>query len=102
MKTDLTTNHDRVSGALDKVLFRALSLNPRHRYQRAFVLREDLRGLMAGFSFADIEFCSPRISQQSTEWPPNVSTNRSKEIAGGFRKTSCFDLLCLKQKRSLL
>lgn len=40
---------------LDKVLFRALSLNPRHRYQRAFVLREDLRGLMAGFTFADIE-----------------------------------------------
>ena len=34
---------------------RALSLNPRHRYQRAFVLREDLRGLMAGFSFADID-----------------------------------------------
>lgn len=39
---------------LDKVLYRALSLNPRHRYQRAFVLREDLRGLMAGFSFANI------------------------------------------------
>lgn len=40
---------------LDKVLFRSLSLNPRHRYQRAFVLREDLRGLMANYSFADIE-----------------------------------------------
>ncbi|MEZ4238144.1 MAG: protein kinase [Myxococcota bacterium] len=40
---------------LDKVLFRALSLNPRHRYQRAFVLREDLRGLMAGYSFNDID-----------------------------------------------
>ena len=40
---------------LDRVLYRALSLNPRHRYQRAFVLREDLRGLMAGFTFADIE-----------------------------------------------
>jgi hypothetical protein len=40
---------------LDKVLYRALSLNPRHRYQRAFVLREDLRGLMAGFSFANID-----------------------------------------------
>lgn len=39
---------------LDKVLYRALSLNPRHRYQRAFVLREDLRGLMAGYSFATI------------------------------------------------
>jgi serine/threonine protein kinase len=40
---------------LDKVLYRALSLNPRHRYQRSFVLREDLRGLMATFSFANIE-----------------------------------------------
>jgi len=40
---------------LDRVLYRALSLNPRHRYQRAFVLREDLRGLMAGYSFSDIE-----------------------------------------------
>lgn len=40
---------------LDKVLYRALSLNPRHRYQRAFVLREDLRGLMAGFSFSNIQ-----------------------------------------------
>lgn len=40
---------------LDKVLFRALSLNPRHRYQRAFVLREDLRGLMAGYSFNEID-----------------------------------------------
>jgi len=39
---------------LDKVLYRALSLNPRHRYQRAFVLREDLRGLMAGYSFNTI------------------------------------------------
>ena len=44
---------ERMPG-LDKVLFRALSLNPRHRYQRAFVLREDLRGLMAGYSFANI------------------------------------------------
>jgi len=44
---------ERMPG-LDKVLFRALSVNPRHRYQRAFVLREDLRGLMAGYSFANI------------------------------------------------
>lgn len=44
---------ERMPG-LDKVLQRALSLNPRHRYQRAFVLREDLRGLMAGYSFANI------------------------------------------------
>jgi serine/threonine-protein kinase len=40
---------------VDRVLYRALSLNPRHRYQRAFVLREDLRGLMASFSFSNIE-----------------------------------------------
>ena len=52
--TQLLEVKEILSG-LDKVLFRALSLNPRHRYQRAFVLREDLRGLMAGFSFADIE-----------------------------------------------
>ncbi|MEZ4241969.1 MAG: hypothetical protein R3F59_38625, partial [Myxococcota bacterium] len=39
---------------LDKVLFRALSANPQHRYQRAFVLREDLRGLMAGHAFGEI------------------------------------------------
>lgn len=39
---------------LDKVLYRALSVNPKHRYQRAFVLREDLRGLMAGYSFASV------------------------------------------------
>lgn len=56
---------------LDKVLFRAMSLNPRHRYQRAFVLREDLRGLMAGFSFADIEavtqeFLEPLMGQGRT------------------------------------
>ena len=44
---------ERLPG-LDKILFRALAVNPRHRYQRAFVLREDLRGLMAGFSFSNI------------------------------------------------
>lgn len=43
-----------VMPGLDKILYRALSLNPKHRYQRAFVLREDLRGLMAGYSFAAI------------------------------------------------
>jgi serine/threonine protein kinase len=51
--TQLLRVKERMPG-LDKVLFRALSLNPRHRYQRAFVLREDLRGLMAGYSFATI------------------------------------------------
>ncbi len=39
---------------LDKLLYRALSVNPKHRYQRAFVLREDLRGLMSGYSFAAV------------------------------------------------
>ena len=51
--TPLLQVKERMPG-LDKVLFRALALNPRHRYQRAFVLREDLRGLMAGYSFATI------------------------------------------------
>ncbi|MEN0063238.1 MAG: protein kinase, partial [Myxococcota bacterium] len=57
-RAEVTTQLLEVKEALpglDRVLFRALSLNPRHRYQRAFVLREDLRGLMAGFSFADID-----------------------------------------------
>jgi serine/threonine protein kinase len=40
---------------VDRVLYRALALSPRHRYQRAFVMREDLRALMAGYSFSDIE-----------------------------------------------
>jgi serine/threonine protein kinase len=40
---------------VDRILYRALSLHPRHRYQRAFVLREDLRGLMAEFSFSNID-----------------------------------------------
>lgn len=39
---------------LDRVLYRALSRNQRHRYPHAFVLRGDLRGLMAGYSFTDI------------------------------------------------
>ncbi|MBW2256133.1 MAG: serine/threonine protein kinase [Deltaproteobacteria bacterium] len=56
---------------LDKVLYRALSLNPRHRYQRAFVLREDLRGLMAGYSFANItddtsRFLTPLFDAQGS------------------------------------
>ncbi|NOY25649.1 MAG: serine/threonine protein kinase, partial [Oligoflexia bacterium] len=56
-KAELTTQLLQVKNlmlGLDKVLYRALSLNPRHRYQRAFVLREDLRGLMAGYSFSTI------------------------------------------------
>ncbi len=66
---------------LDKVLYRALSLNPRHRYQRAFVLREDLRGLMAGYSFSDIEtttkdFLAPliqaKLAGDTDEVMPNL------------------------------
>ena len=56
-RAEVTTQLLRVKEVmpgLDKVLYRALSLNPRHRYQRAFVLREDLRGLMAGYSFTSI------------------------------------------------
>ncbi|MDP6935647.1 MAG: protein kinase, partial [Myxococcota bacterium] len=45
----------QVLPGLDKVLYRSLGLNPRHRYQRAFVLREDLRGLMSGYSFTRVE-----------------------------------------------
>lgn len=39
---------------IDRVLQRCLSRNPRYRYNRAFVLREDLRALMAGYSFNTI------------------------------------------------
>ncbi len=51
--TQLLKVKSRMPG-LDKVLYRALSVNPKQRYQRAFVLRDDLRGLMSGYSFASI------------------------------------------------
>ena len=54
---EVTSQLLRVKGrlpGLDKILYRALSVNPKHRYQRAFVLREDLRGLMSGYSFASV------------------------------------------------
>lgn len=57
-RAEVTTQLLRVKEALpglDKVLYRALSVNPRSRYQRAFVMREDLRGLMANYSFQDID-----------------------------------------------
>jgi serine/threonine protein kinase len=57
-RSEITSELLRVKASLpgmDKILFRALSVDPRHRYRRAFVLREDLRGLMAGFSFTQIE-----------------------------------------------
>jgi hypothetical protein len=75
---------------LDKVLFRALSLNPRHRYQRAFVLREDLRGLMAGYSFNDIEtvtraFLSPIVrakAEQGFEDSPTFPPEAGGDTTG--------------------
>ncbi len=64
---------------LDRVLYRALNLNPRHRYQRAFVLREDLRALMAGFSFATIvedtrSFLSPIFQRTQAGDDPTSET----------------------------
>lgn len=57
-RADLTTQLvevREVMPGLDKVLLRALSANPSHRYQSAFVLREDLRGLLAGYPSSDVE-----------------------------------------------
>ncbi len=67
-----------VMPGLDKVLYRALSSSPRHRYQRAFVLREDLRGLMAGYSFANIadetrRFLEPIVQAHPFPAPTPVS-----------------------------
>jgi serine/threonine protein kinase len=59
---------------LDKVLFRSLSLNARHRYQRAFVLREDLRGLMAGYSFSDIEAATRDFLEPTIAAIPSVTS----------------------------
>lgn len=39
---------------IERVLNRALALDPSDRYQRAFVMREDLRALMAGYAFGNI------------------------------------------------
>ncbi|MBK9647554.1 MAG: protein kinase [Deltaproteobacteria bacterium] len=50
---EMAEAQERLPG-VEVALYRAMALNPRHRYQRAFVLREDLRGLMAEFSFKTI------------------------------------------------
>jgi serine/threonine protein kinase len=63
-----------VMPGLDKVLYRALSLNARHRYQRAFVLREDLRGLMSGYSFA-------RIVEESRDFFAPILESRGRRGA---------------------
>jgi serine/threonine protein kinase len=62
---------------LDKILFRALSIRQDHRYRRAFVLREDLRGLMATHSFANIEsdseqFLSPFFAAEKQPSAPPI------------------------------
>ena len=46
---------------LDRVLQRCFAADPRHRFQRAFVLREDLRALMANYSFGNIEESTARV-----------------------------------------
>ncbi|MFT7520300.1 MAG: serine/threonine protein kinase [Kiritimatiellia bacterium] len=74
-KTEVSAALQRIKRelpGLDKVLYRALSLNPRHRYQRAFVLREDVRGLMAGYSFTRISeetvaFLAPMFEARSAQ-----------------------------------
>jgi hypothetical protein len=75
--TQLLGVKDMMPG-LDKVLYRALSSSPRHRYQRAFVLREDLRGLMAGYSFANIaddtrRFLEPIVADHPFPSPTPVA-----------------------------
>jgi serine/threonine protein kinase len=78
---------------LDKLLFRALSVNPRHRYQRAFVLREDLRGLMAGYSFANISrdaglYLSPLFSAQNQTEPQMLGDGPPAGSAEGFMESA--------------
>lgn len=78
---------------LDKLLFRALSVNPRHRYQRAFVLREDLRGLMAGYSFANISrdaglYLSPLFSAQNQTEPQMLGDGPPAGSADGFMESA--------------
>lgn len=76
---------------LDKVLYRALSLNPRHRYQRAFVLREDLRGLMAGYSFNTIIDDTRRFLQPMFEG--GTSAGVAAFAGGGLAAASALDSL---------
>ena len=61
---------------LDKVLYRALAVNPKHRYQRAFVLREDLRGLMSGYSFAS-------LPEDAKEWLAPIFDGQSPQNSHG-------------------
>lgn len=83
---------ERMPG-LDKVLFRALSVNPRHRYQRAFVLREDLRGLMAGYSFSTISrdsalYLSPLFADRNQTAPQILGDGPPIGSAAGFTESA--------------
>ncbi len=96
----LTDVRERVPG-LDQVLTRALSIHPRHRYQRAFVVREDLRGLMAGYTFTEIdrtanEFLAPLVrgrrdrgSAEDVVPPPDLPAGGSIEMLLG--RTNALD-----------
>jgi len=73
---EVTSQLLRVKGkmpGLDKILYRALSVNPKHRYQRAFVLREDLRGLMSGYSFA-------AVADDARAWLAPLFDERSRAV----------------------
>ena len=83
---------ERLPG-LDKILFRALAVNPRHRYQRAFVLREDLRGLMAGFSFSNISrdsalYLSPLFEAKNSTTPHSLADGPPASAASGFQDSA--------------
>ncbi len=90
-RAEITTQLLRVKDVmpgLDKVLYRALSSSPRHRYQRAFVLREDLRGLMAGYSFANIaddtrRFLDPILASYPLPSPTPATPSPLLEEAQG-------------------
>ncbi|MED5374408.1 MAG: protein kinase [Myxococcota bacterium] len=83
---------DRLPG-LEKVLSRALSQTPAHRYQRAFVLREELRGLMAGYDFSNIvqdtqAFLEPVVNARNTAPPlsrPPQPTPTADHVAAAER-----------------
>jgi serine/threonine-protein kinase len=82
---NLTDVRDTFKG-LDRVLYRALSLNPRHRYQQVFVLKEDLRALMAGYSFVDIaaetaRFIAPVFDDSESPNEPLESSSKSVSTA---------------------
>ncbi|MBN2798475.1 MAG: protein kinase, partial [Deltaproteobacteria bacterium] len=71
---------------LEKVLYRALTENPKHRYQRAFVLREDLRGLMAGYDFTHIQrdlldFLTPIFLEHAAAAQEDASRNLEETTA---------------------